>query len=112
MATARASVADISSVSRANSFTAPAESSNCRFPRPGLVADINFFPAQNGCQKSPIIVTLPPLKAKQTRFVGKNKQTNIGNDFVDGPLRVLKPSIWDLPICIASPVDAQKTAAV
>ena len=33
MATARASVAAISSVSRANSFTAPAESSKCRFPR-------------------------------------------------------------------------------
>ena len=32
MATARASVADISSVSRANNFTAPAESSKCRFP--------------------------------------------------------------------------------
>ena len=42
MATAHAKVADISSVGRANSFTAPAESSNCRFPRPGLVAAIIF----------------------------------------------------------------------
>ena len=42
MAAARASVADISSVSRANSLTAPAESSNCRFPRPCLVAAIIF----------------------------------------------------------------------
>ena len=42
MATARASVADISSVCRANSFIAPAESSNCRFLQPCLVAAINF----------------------------------------------------------------------
>ena len=42
MATARASVTDISSVSRGNSCTAPAESNNCRFPRPGLVAAIIF----------------------------------------------------------------------
>ena len=50
MATACASVADISSVTRANSFTAQAESSeqtsfssiNSRFPRPGLVAAVIF----------------------------------------------------------------------
>ena len=65
MATARASVADISSVSRANSFTAPAESRKCRFPR--AIVDFRglalwpplFFPTQNGCQTSPTIVTLP-----------------------------------------------------
>ena len=42
MATARARVTDISSVSRVNSFTAPAESIKCRFPWPGLVAAIIF----------------------------------------------------------------------
>ena len=42
MAAARASVADISLVSRANSFTAQAVSSNCCFPRPSLVAAIVF----------------------------------------------------------------------
>ena len=33
-------------------------SCNCRFPRPCFV-DAIIFPTQNGCQKSPIIVTLP-----------------------------------------------------
>ena len=52
-------------VSRANSFTAPAESKKCRFPRAivffrGLTLwPPLFFPTQNGCQKSPILVTLP-----------------------------------------------------
>ena len=66
MATARASVADISSVSRpTGSFTAPAESSKCSFPRASVVFrglalwPPLFSPTQNGCQKSPIIVTLP-----------------------------------------------------
>ena len=65
VAPARASVAKISLGSRANSFTAPAESRKCRFPRAivifcGLALWLPlFFPTQNGCQKSPIIVTLP-----------------------------------------------------
>ena len=54
-----------SSVSRANSFTAQAESRKCRFPSESVVIrglplwPPLFFPTQNGCQKSPIIVTLP-----------------------------------------------------
>ena len=65
MAAARASVADISAVSRANSFTAKAVSSKCHFPRSIVVFrglplwPPLFFPTQNGCQKSPITVTLP-----------------------------------------------------
>ena len=56
---------DDSSVSCANSFTAQAESRKCRFPRAIIVFcglalwPPLFFPTQNGCQKSPIIVTLP-----------------------------------------------------
>ena len=42
MAAACASIADISSVSRANSFTAQTKSSTCRFPRLCLVAAIIF----------------------------------------------------------------------
>ena len=57
MATARASVADISSVCHANSFTAPAESRKCRFPQAIVVFrglalwPPLLFPTQNGCQK-------------------------------------------------------------
>ena len=65
MAAAHASVADISSVSRANSFTTQAVSSKCHFPRAIVVFrglplwPPLFSPTQYGCRKSPIIVTLP-----------------------------------------------------